>query len=173
MEIPVFQTSLMPIVDVVGSERAGFESWRAGDGEAAVTAFAEAASTWAQRSFPRFSARCALAAGELARRHGDTDAAHRHLCTAADVATRFQMAPTLAMTRAALGALERDHHRARLSPREVEVLELVAAGRTASQIAGALGVGESTVVTHVNSARTKLGARTRMQAATMITGRSS
>jgi DNA-binding CsgD family transcriptional regulator len=170
-QIPVFQTSLMPIVDVVHAERAGYESWRAGDGGAAVTAFAEAAATWSQRSFPRFAARCALAAGELARRHGDTDVARRHLCTAADMATRFQMAPTLAMTRAALSALERDHHRARLSPREVEVLELVAAGRTASQIAGALGVGESTVVTHVNSARTKLGARTRMQAATMITGR--
>ena len=51
------------------------------------------------------------------------------------------------------------------------MLELVAAGHTAPQIAVTLGVGESTVVvTHVNSARTKLGARTRMQAASMIAG---
>ena len=51
------------------------------------------------------------------------------------------------------------------------MLELVAAGRTAPQIAVTLGVGESTVVSHINSARTKLGARTRMQAASMIAGR--
>ncbi len=69
-----------------------------------------------------------------------------------------------------LGELERSRHRLQLSRREVEVLELVAAGRTATQIAGELGVGESTVVTHINSARLKLGARTRRQAASMIAG---
>ena len=47
---------------------------------------------------------------------------------AAEVAARWRLAPIIAATRQALGELEREHHRARLSRREVEVLELVAAG---------------------------------------------
>ena len=162
-DIPSFQTSLMPVVDVVHIERSGFESWRAGDSGTAIRAFSDAAATWAERGFHRFAARCSFAAGELARRGGDERAARRHLCAAAEVATRWRLAPIIAAT-------QQSHHRSRLSRREVEVLELVAAGRTAPQIAVTLGVGESTVVSHINSARTKLGARTRMQAASMIAG---
>jgi DNA-binding CsgD family transcriptional regulator len=170
MEIPTFQTSLMPVVDVVHVERRGFESWRDGDARAAISTFADAAETWARRSFLRCAARCWLTAGELAGRAGDEHTARRHLSSAADLAARAGLSPILAMTQRAHDALERRRHRARLSRREVEVLELVAAGRTATQIAGDLGVGESTVVTHINSARLKLGARTRMQAASMIAG---
>ncbi len=148
----------------------GFESWRVGDADAAVGSFVEAAATWEERGFHRFSARCSLAAGELARRGGDERVARRHLSSAAELATRWGLTPIAVATQRAFAELERDQHRARLSRREVEVLELVAVGRTAGQIAESLGVGESTVVTHVNSARTKLGARTRMQAASMIAG---
>ena len=161
MEIPSFQTSLMPVVDVVHVERRGFESWRDGDADAAISAFADAAATWADRSFVRNAARCSLTAGELAGRAGDGQLARQHLSSATDLAGRWELAPVLTGAQRALGELERSRHRLQLSRREVEVLELVAAGRTATQIASELGVGESTVVTHINSARLKLGARTR------------
>jgi len=52
----------------------------------------------------------------------------------------------------------------RPSPRECEVLALLAQGLTDSQIAEELGLSPATVQTHVRNAKAKLGARTRAQA---------
>lgn len=51
-----------------------------------------------------------------------------------------------------------------LTPREREVLALVARGLTSHRIAKRLGVSLATVRTHVEHARSKLGARSRSQA---------
>lgn len=51
-----------------------------------------------------------------------------------------------------------------LTPREREVLALVARGYTSHRIARRLGVSLATVRTHVEHARAKLGARSRSQA---------
>jgi len=48
-----------------------------------------------------------------------------------------------------------------LSPREQEVLLLLADGETTGSVAERLGVGESTVRTHVERMRSKLGVNTR------------
>jgi len=50
-----------------------------------------------------------------------------------------------------------------LTPREVEVWRLVVAGRTNTEIAGDLFLGETTVKTHVSRLLAKLGARDRVQ----------
>ena len=52
-----------------------------------------------------------------------------------------------------------------LTPREIEVLRLVARGRANKQIARELGVGEETVKTHVRNILGKLQAASRTQAA--------
>lgn len=58
---------------------------------------------------------------------------------------------------------------ASLSPREREVLALVAEGRTNKEIADALDVSSNTVKTHVTALLTKLRADSRVQLATMAT----
>jgi PAS domain S-box-containing protein len=50
-----------------------------------------------------------------------------------------------------------------LSPREREIVQLVAAGETGPEIAEQLHISDATVRTHVRNAMTKLGARSRAQ----------
>jgi DNA-binding CsgD family transcriptional regulator len=52
----------------------------------------------------------------------------------------------------------------RLSPRERDCIGLIAEGKSDWEIGEILGVAETTVITHVQSARRKLGARTRAHA---------
>jgi DNA-binding CsgD family transcriptional regulator len=51
-----------------------------------------------------------------------------------------------------------------LSPREREVLELVAAGATNREVAAALGLGDETVKTLLSRTFAKLGVRRRAEA---------
>ena len=57
---------------------------------------------------------------------------------------------------------------ARLSPREAQVLALVAAGRSNRQIAGELSLSERTVAHHLTSIFNKLGVTSRTAAAAML-----
>lgn len=59
----------------------------------------------------------------------------------------------------------------RLTPRELEVLELLAEGLSNKAVAKRLGVGEKTVKTHVSSLLGKLGVRDRTGAALYARGR--
>ena len=52
----------------------------------------------------------------------------------------------------------------RLTERETEILQLLATGKSNSELAANLFVGEGTIKTHVSSVLTKLGLRDRMQA---------
>ncbi len=61
-------------------------------------------------------------------------------------------------------AVRWERHRDRLSPRELEVFQLIARGMSNREIADHLIVGETTVKTHVAHILTKLGVRDRVQA---------
>jgi DNA-binding NarL/FixJ family response regulator len=54
--------------------------------------------------------------------------------------------------------------RDRLTEREVEVLRLLATGKSNSELAAHLHLGEGTIKTHISNMLTKLGLRDRMQA---------
>jgi DNA-binding NarL/FixJ family response regulator len=68
------------------------------------------------------------------------------------------------------GFIRRPAHRSnevelrRLTERETEILKLLATGKSNSELAAHLFVGEGTIKTHVSSVLTKLGIRDRMQA---------
>jgi DNA-binding CsgD family transcriptional regulator len=55
-----------------------------------------------------------------------------------------------------------------LSPRQREILALVAAGRTSKEIAGVLGISESTVNWHLSNAFDRLGASSRAEAVALV-----
>jgi PAS domain S-box-containing protein len=76
--------------------------------------------------------------------------------------------PELASAVQAATALGSDGRRTRLlSPREREILGLLARGLTGEQIAERLVLSPETVRTHIRNAREKLGASTRVEAVTM------
>jgi DNA-binding NarL/FixJ family response regulator len=56
---------------------------------------------------------------------------------------------------------------ARLTPREAQVLQALAAGETAAQIAASLGISASTVQSHVKSILAKLGVHSKIEAVTL------
>ena len=58
-----------------------------------------------------------------------------------------------------------------LSPREHEVVELLAAGLTGDKVAEQLGISPATVRVHIRNAAGKLGASTRMQAVAIAVAR--
>jgi DNA-binding NarL/FixJ family response regulator len=57
-----------------------------------------------------------------------------------------------------------------VTTREREVLLLVAIGADSGEIGERLGISRATVDAHVRSAMAKLGARSRLQAAVLVTG---
>lgn len=66
------------------------------------------------------------------------------------------------------GALTRVRHESAPTPRQREVLELVACGHTSAEIAERLRISRSTVETHIIEAKATLCARTRAQAAALV-----
>ena len=58
-----------------------------------------------------------------------------------------------------------------LSPREHQVVELLAAGHTGDEVARQLGIAPATVRVHIRNATGKLGASTRMQAVAIAVAR--
>ena len=54
-----------------------------------------------------------------------------------------------------------------LTPREIDVLRLIAAGNANKNIADQLAIGEATVKTHVTNILSKLGANDRAHAVTI------
>jgi DNA-binding NarL/FixJ family response regulator len=72
-------------------------------------------------------------------------------------------ASVLEQLRGRLGA----HGLARVTPRETQVLQALAAGETAAQIAASLGISAFTVQSHVKSILAKLGVHSKTEAVTL------
>jgi DNA-binding NarL/FixJ family response regulator len=80
------------------------------------------------------------------------------------IAPALEQDAVLALGRFARRAREGSEVAAELTPRELQVLELLSDGHTMRQIATRLGISPRTVETHVGKLYRKLGVRTRVQA---------
>jgi DNA-binding CsgD family transcriptional regulator len=162
------------------ASRAARAEWEAldalADGRPAVDRFESAADAW--EGFMRLrSLLCRWGAGEAARRAGDASAVDR-LRRALDEAEASGFEPLAARIRRSLRlAGERAVRpapttavRGLLTPREREILDLVAAGRSNAEIGRQMGLGRGTVIRVLSSAMGKLGATSRAQAVTLAAG---
>lgn len=148
-----------------------------GSGQPAVTAFERAAGLWDGRHALR-SAVCGWAAAEAARREGARTAPDRLKDALANadghgfepLAARIRRSLRLAGVRVARRAPD-PSGRGLLTPRERELLDLVAAGQSNAEIGRRMGLGRGTVVRIVSSAMAKLGAESRAQAVTLLAER--
>lgn len=118
---------------------------------------------WRDLDAPYEAARVRVLVAEACRSQGDWDTAELELEAARAAFLQLGAAPDLAR----LDARARSAARQSATPltaREVQVLRLVASGKTNRAIAGSLGISEKTVARHVSNIFTKLGLATRAAA---------
>ncbi|MFC5187633.1 helix-turn-helix transcriptional regulator [Actinomadura harenae] len=141
-------------------------------GDLDAAAWDEAASAWNALANPYHEAVALSWAGQAALHAGDRDAARARLARATDLARGLAAVPLLdrlsALTqRARLGAQADPGEAAPfgLTPREFEVLRLVAEGQSNRHIAEALFISTKTASVHVSNILAKLGVAGRGEAA--------
>ena len=133
-----------------------------GNTQAAQSRLREAWMLWQQLEMPYEAACVRVLLGQVCRRLDDHETARMHFDAARAVFERLHAAPALAE----LERLAADGKSGALSPREREVLALVAAGQSNRQIADALAISEHTVARHMSNIFDKLGVNSRTAAAT-------
>jgi ATP/maltotriose-dependent transcriptional regulator MalT len=134
-----------------------------GDAQAALVALRQACRIWQELDAPYETARARVQMGLACRALGDEDTAALELETATGVFERLGALPDLTSLDSLAGTTATDDAHG-LTPRELEVLRLVAAGRTNREIASALVVSEHTVARHVQNIFTKLRVSSRTAA---------
>jgi DNA-binding NarL/FixJ family response regulator len=141
-------------------------------------AWAAAAAAWERLDQPyRVAYACFRQAEALLAGGGDRDTATEALRRAAEITGRLRARPldaevTALARRARLdvgsrGTAEAPADQLGLTPREAEVLMLLAAGRSNRQIAQELFISPKTASVHVSNILAKLGVATRVEAAAM------
>jgi DNA-binding CsgD family transcriptional regulator len=134
-----------------------------GDPEAALVLLRRAAQAWQKLDAPYEAARARVLIGQACLALGDAEAATMERDAARDAFAALGAAPDVASIAAQAGrAGSREPHG--LTVREVEVLRLVAAGRTNKSIAAELVLSERTVERHVSNIFVKLDVSSRAAA---------
>jgi DNA-binding CsgD family transcriptional regulator len=134
-----------------------------GDARAALVALRHALQAWQAFEAPYDAARVRVLVGLACRALGDDDPAELELDAARGAFAELGAAPDLTrIDSLAAHAGSRDTHG--LTPRELEVLRLVAAGKSNREIASALVISEHTVARHVQNIFAKLRVSSRTAA---------
>jgi DNA-binding NarL/FixJ family response regulator len=153
----------MPLVRAVAVHATGAVLLAEGDTRAALTMLRRAVADWCELEAPYEAARARVLIGLACRSLGDAGGARMELDAARSVFRELAAEPDLASVEALVPVAVR-RAESGLTAREVEVLTLVATGRTNRAIASELSISEKTVATHVSSIFTKLGLSSRSAA---------
>ncbi|MCH0569079.1 response regulator transcription factor [Streptomyces sp. MUM 136J] len=137
----------------------------AGEPGAACTALRSASAAWHELDAPYETARVRLQLARACLRVGDHDTAGMELQAARRVFERVRATPALEEVRRLLGqGSGAAPVPGGLTPREVEVLRLVATGASNREIADRLVISDRTVARHLSNMFTKLGVSSRAAA---------
>jgi DNA-binding CsgD family transcriptional regulator len=158
MDLPAFA---VPTFWPALHELEGLRRRSAGDLAGAAAELQRAADSYEGMRITRWAVRAGLAAADCDAERGDRSVPGRRR-RYADLARGAGLVGTLRR----VGIPVRDE----LTPAEESVLRHVARGCTTREIAASLGIAPGTVDQHVKSARVKLGAATRAEAAMLVDG---
>ena len=151
------------MLEAVVAHARGAVDLDAGDARAALVALRRAGGAWQELGAPYEAARVRVLVGLACRSLGDADSAALELDAARDVFAGLGAAPDVARVEALSGSAARAGTHG-LTPRELQVLRLVAGGQTNKAIAAELVLSERTVDRHVSNIFVKLGASSRSAA---------
>jgi DNA-binding CsgD family transcriptional regulator len=133
-----------------------------GDADSALVSLRRASHAWQDLEAPYEAARARVLVGRACLVLGDEDAFALELDAARSTFERLGAAPDVARVESLTGVGKPAGHG--LTPRELEVLRLVAAGKSNKEIAAALVISEHTVARHVQNIFTKLDVPSRTAA---------
>jgi ATP/maltotriose-dependent transcriptional regulator MalT len=134
-----------------------------GDAGAALVSLRQAAQAWQELEAPYEAARARLLVGQACRALGDEEAFALELAAARSVFEELGAVPDVASVNSLAGSAApgADHG---LTARELEVLRLIAVGKSNREIASALVISEHTVARHVQNIFRKLDVPSRTAA---------
>jgi DNA-binding NarL/FixJ family response regulator len=150
-----------PSVQARACHTAALVALESGDPAAAMPLLRQAGAVWERLGGRYETARCRVQLGRALRALGDEESAVTELAAARRTFAELGTAP--AEREAA--ALITPMYPSRLTAREVEVLRLVAAGKSNPEIAAQLFLSEKTVARHLSNIFTKLDVTSRTAAA--------
>ena len=152
-----------PLLHALATHGEGAVLLLEGDARAALGALRRAWTAWRELEVPYEAARVRVLIGLACRELGDEETAEMELDAARSVFEQLGAVPDLARARAlSRGAPAKAA--GGLTARELDVLRLVATGKTNRSIAGDLFLSEKTVARHVSNIFTKLGLSSRAAA---------
>jgi DNA-binding NarL/FixJ family response regulator len=131
--------------------------------QAALVSLREAWTSWHKLAAPYEAARVRVHVGLACRALGDDDSAEMELDAARQVFRELGAVPDLERVES-LSTTTAPKSAGQLTAREVQVLCLVATGKTNRAIAAGLGISEKTVARHVSNIFTKLDLSSRAAA---------
>ena len=151
------------VLRAMAAQAAGSVALAEGDAAAALRTLGDAVEAWREVEAPYPAARTRELIGRACRAMGDDEGAALELAAAAAAFERLGAVPDRDRVAALVegGAPAR---RGGLTPRELEVLRLVAAGKTNKAIAAELGLSGKTIDRHVSNIFDKLDVHSRAAA---------
>jgi DNA-binding CsgD family transcriptional regulator/tetratricopeptide (TPR) repeat protein len=152
-----------PLLGAVAAHAQGAVLLSEGNPPAALDALRQAWTAWQELEAPYEAARVRVLLGLACRELGDQEGAEMELDAARGVFQQLGAAPDLARVQA-LSRKPAPKAAGGLTAREVQLLRLVAAGKTNRAIAAELVLSERTVDRHVSNIFTKLGVSSRTAA---------
>ena len=147
----------------IAAQACGAVDLAEGDAQAALGSLRRAFEVWHRIEAPYAVARARVLIGLACRALGDEDGAGLEIDAARSVFERLGATPDLARIESLLNGAP-SGHAYRLTPRELQVLRLVAAGGTNKAIASKLSLSEKTIDRHVSNIFAKLDVPSRTAA---------